>query len=541
MMQTKEASPTSKMDRRNRLLFLLADPVIWYWAAILLTTCLFLHSLFVAGPAWDEPEEFAKLKSQLLFAGTFLTGKTDLSFRSLPGDYAYYGVGSVLIPYALSHLVDILWLKQPVHSYAHSYSVFLHIQTFVCAIGAVVYVRRLVALVTENRDIGLLAGLTLLLTPFWIGYGFIDYKDIPVATGVIAATYYAVAYYKDGLSRTSACFFLSLLFIGIQKVAAIPLALPACVAVAIAVLRQPSVRRLSILASQAVICLCLLYVATPPAWPAPVRFVVASLVYSSRHLWLGCTLTAGHCVGREAVDAEGYSVLKYLGLWYGVKLPVPIWVGLLSAIFLYLRSFRQLQVGQHLLVAALCWPIAALTIRGSTLYDGIRHVLFLVPIVVALIFVVIPATVWQRLRWGLAIYFLLLAIDSLKLQPYQYVWFNEAARFFATEKNFETDYWGYSLREAVSRARDERESADWIVSPPGDGNPSHLVEVFAAKRYVSDIKSIPPGATYYVVSGTRMNRQPPKQCDRVEYVTRTELLAPTPLRLSFVAKCQQMR
>jgi hypothetical protein len=32
-------------------------------------------------------------------------------------------------------------------------------------------------------------GSASLLMPFWIGYGFLDYKDIPVATGVIAATY----------------------------------------------------------------------------------------------------------------------------------------------------------------------------------------------------------------------------------------------------------------------------------------------------------------------------------------------------------------
>jgi hypothetical protein len=495
MMRTEQVCPRSKPGVRHRLPPLLADPAVWYWAAMLLATCLFLHSLLTAGPVWDEPEEFAKLKSQLEFAANFLSGNTDLSFRFLPGDSAYYGAGTVLIPYALSYLIDIVWLRRPVHSYDHSYSVFLHILTFLCAIVAVVYVRRLVVLVTGNRDVGIFAGLTLLLTPFWIGYGFFDYKDIPVATGLIAATYYAVAYCKDGLSRTSLCFFLALFFIGIQKFAALPLALPACIAMANAALRQASARRLSVLASQATICLFLLYVATPPAWPEPAGFASASLTYSSQHKWGGCTLTAGRCIGREVANGEGYSVLGYLGLWYGVKLPVLVWIGLLSAIFLYLRYSRQQQVGQHLLVAALCWPIAAMQIRDSTLYDGVRHVLFLVPLAVATVFVVIPTMAWLRLRWWLAFYFLLLVVDSVKLQPYQYVWFNEAARFFASEKNFETDYWGYSLREAVSLARGDRGSTDWIVSPTVD-NPGHLVRIFATERFAPSVELVPPGATY---------------------------------------------
>jgi len=522
------------------LLPVLADAEVWYWAAVLLATSLFLNSLFTAGSAWDESEEFGKLQAQLAFAAKFLSGSSNLGFRSLPNDSAYYGLGSVLIPYALSYFVDMVWLRRAVHSYEHSYWVFLHILTFLCMIGAVIYTRRLVALVSGSRDVGIFSGLTLLLTPFWIGYGFIDYKDIPVAAGVIAATYYAVAFYEEGDQRASICFFVALFFIGIQKLAAIPLALPACTFVVIAALRSRSLRRLAAISSQAAICLLLLYLATPPAWPAPAEFAVASFVYSSQHTWAGCTLTAGQCIGRQAASGEGYSAIKYLVLWYGVKLPILVWIGLVGGVVLYIRSFRRLTAGHHLLAVALCWPIAALGLRNSTLYDGVRHVLFLTPLAVAVVFVFVPTFVWLRLRWALALYFLFLVADSLKLQPYQYVWFNEAARFFATEKNFETDYWGYSLREATSLASSERGSADWIVSQPGGGNPSHLVRIYAGQRFAQGAGSVPPGATYYAVSVTRMNRQPPEHCHRVEYVTRRELFAPTPLRLSFVAKCEQL-
>lgn len=537
MIRNEGSNPLGK-KLRYRLSFLLADPEIWYWVALLLTICLFVHSLFVAGPAWDEPEEFGKLQAQLAFAQKFLSESNSRSFSSLPNDSAYYGVGSVLIPYALSYLVDVVWLRYPVHSYEHSYSVFLHLTSFLCMLAAVVYTRRLVALITKNREVGFLAGLTLLLTPFWMGYGFIDYKDIPVATGAIAATYYSILYYEDGLERTSLCFFLALFFIGIQKLAAIPLVLPACALVALAVVRSPSVRRVAVIFAHATLCLGLLYLATPPGWPAPAEFAIESVLYSSQHFWGGCTLTAGRCIGRLAANGEGYLAFKYLALWFAVKLPILMWAGFVGAAVFYLRSFRQLKAANHLVVAAFWWPIAALGLRNSTLYDGIRHVLFSIPLAVTVIFISVPVGVWLRNRWALGFYFLFLAIDTLKLQPYQYVWFNEPARFFASEKNFETDYWGYSLREATAVANNERGSGDWIISQPGDANPSHLVGIYAKERFAQSAGSVPPGATYYAVSVTRMNRQPPKQCSKVDYITRTELFAPFPLRLSFIAKCE---
>jgi len=515
---------------------LLTSPAVWYRAALLLAAALFVHSLLSAGPVWDETEEFRKLGEQLSFVRNILSGATGLTFHSLPNDSAYYGLGSVFVPYVLSYLIDIVWLKQAVHTYEHSYSVFLHILTFACAIAAAAYTRRLVSVVTGDRDAGFLAGSALLLIPFWTGYGFFDYKDIPVATGVIAATYYAAAYLQDGRSRTSFCFFLALFFIGIQKLAAIPLSLPACLAVLIAALRQPSARRFAILSGQGAICLLLLYLATPPAWLQPVDFAITSLRYMSQHTWGGCTLTAGKCIGRDFENGKGYWVLKYLLLWYGVQSPLLFWVGFIVSIYLYCRSFRDFRSGQHLVVASLAWPILAIAVRDSTLYDGVRHTLFLVPLAVATVFVIIPATFWRQQSWWLACYFLFLVVDSLKLQPYQYVWFNEPARFFATEKNFETDYWGYSLREATARARGLQGPNDWIVGAQ-DISPGHLVKIFATERFTKEVGSVPSGATYFVVSATRTNKQPPEHCDEVWYVTRRELLSPNPLRLAFIAKC----
>jgi hypothetical protein len=516
---------------------LLTSPAAWYVAAIIVVACFFLDSLLSAGPVWDELEEFVKLKAQLDFATDILSGKTGMTFHSLPGDYAYYGIGSVLPPYVLSYLIDIVWLKKSVHSYENSYSLLLHVLTFLFAIAAVEFTRRLVSLVSGSREAGYLAGATLVLIPFWTGYAFFDYKDIPVATGVIAATYYAAAYLSNGRARISFCFFLSIFFIGIQKSAAIPLAVPACLAVLVAALREPSVRRFATLTLQGAICVVLLYVSTPPAWPNPISFAVESLAYMSQHGWGGCTLTAGECIGRDHANGQGYSVLKYLGLWYGTQLPILVWLGLGGSLYFYVRRFLRWRLVHHLVFAALAWPVLAIAIRNSTLYDGVRHTLFLIPLAVATLFVMIPADVLRAHRWWLLCYFGFLIVDSIELQPYQFVWFNEVGRFFASDRNFETDYWGFSLREATAQARALQGPADWIVGSPADVNPSHLVRIYAGERFSTNENAVPARAKYFFVRTTRMNMQPPRDCASVHYVTRRELLAPDALRLSFVAEC----
>src|ERR1700712_5144869 len=104
----------------------LASRTIWYRAAVVFAAACFVGSLLSAGPAWDEIDEFDKLSAPFAFArGIFLRAK-GLTFHSLPGDTAYYGMGTIFFPYVLSYLIDIVWLKKAVHQYYHSYSMLLH-------------------------------------------------------------------------------------------------------------------------------------------------------------------------------------------------------------------------------------------------------------------------------------------------------------------------------------------------------------------------------------------------------------------------------
>ena len=89
-------------QRRSSIAHTLTSPIFWYWTCMLIAAGLFVNSLLTAGPIWDEPDEFGKLTEQLAFARDVLFGSTNRTFRSIPGDRAFYGIGTLTPAYALS-------------------------------------------------------------------------------------------------------------------------------------------------------------------------------------------------------------------------------------------------------------------------------------------------------------------------------------------------------------------------------------------------------------------------------------------------------
>lgn len=126
-------------------------------------------------------------------------------------------------------------------------------------------------------------------------------------------------------------------------------------------------------------------------------------------------------------------------------------------------------------------------------------------------------------------------LDAAAIFPYQYIWFNEPARFFANEENFETDYWGYSLKEASRHARRYDDQKMPIV-----GWPPHLVaSYFPSGRRIVDKEhaSALEGGPYLMIALTRQIISPPKNCIENEAILRRELFATRPLKVAFIATC----
>jgi hypothetical protein len=162
-------------------------------------------------------------------------------------------------------------------------------------------------------------------------------------------------------------------------------------------------------------------------------------------------------------------------------------VGAIGSVILY-RTFTTRQKATILLVGwqILFLPLLAIA-RNSTLYDGMRHFLFIVPPLAAL---AVIASGWiyrvlrgKTLKIAVTVLFVMclvpIAVDMVQLHPYQYLYYNRLSGGLASANGrYETDYWGLSVREAIGWLNENAPTGSKIVVT----GPLFAAEIFADPR-----------------------------------------------------------
>lgn len=164
--------------------------------------------------------------------------------------------------------------------------------------------------------------------------------------------------------------------------------------------------------------------------------------------------------GGELLWAQSLPLPQYIFTWLGQSIPLFSLVGLV----LFVGFFRGILAKSPLtplFVAgfALLFPILYILYKGSTLYDGMRHLLFVyTPLVV--LAAISWNFLWEKFAHQKAGYYAISGILLLSLLepavfigrnlPYFYVYVNPAAGGVkGAFGNYEQDYWGISVKQAV--------------------------------------------------------------------------------------------
>ena len=150
----------------------------------------------------------------------------------------------------------------------------------------------------------------------------------------------------------------------------------------------------------------------------------------------------------------------YIPKWIAISAPLFTLSGLLFFAGFYIYKFRKIDYLPLLFVFfTAVFPVSYAVYKGSSLYDGMRHFLFIYPILATL-----AAWGWNelilinKLKWigsgVLAILVALPLIWAIQNHPHQYTYFNE---LFGGTKNaygqYETDYWMNSIKNM----------SDWLI------------------------------------------------------------------------------
>lgn len=153
----------------------------------------------------------------------------------------------------------------------------------------------------------------------------------------------------------------------------------------------------------------------------------------------------------------------YIPKWMTIGSPIFFSVGLILSLILFFILRKKINtLAFALMLFAGIFPVAYAVIKGSSLYDGMRHFLFVYPILAILsawgfnmLIQLISNKLGKYAVGGvLAILLTLPAIFMVKNHPYQYVYFNEI--FGGVDNAFakyETDYWMTSMKGL----------SDWVI------------------------------------------------------------------------------
>lgn len=218
--------------------------------------------------------------------------------------------------------------------------------------------------------------------------------------------------------------------------------------------------------------LCLVaLLALLPWWPAahggPLAQASHTLTAQTHFGWQGVVFFEGYYL--KAADLPWY----YMPKMFLMTTPEHILALLLiGAVILLLHTrgfFKHLKDDDGLrklplllTVFAGFFPLAYILIKDAIVYDGIRHLLFLLPVWACLAALALDwlAVKLSRVkefysRLSLLVPMALSAIVAVQLyglHPYQYVYYNTASGGLEAAFGInETDYWGTSYREAVER------------------------------------------------------------------------------------------
>ena len=197
---------------------------------------------------------------------------------------------------------------------------------------------------------------------------------------------------------------------------------------------------------------------------------------------------------------------SYLPMLLFVKLPLFVFVLLILGVVMVIRWGRIISAFFYsdrlawklaFLIFSVAFPLLFIIVRHSTVYDGLRHVLFILPPVA-----VLSAVAFDKIltlvgrRKVLLVGFLTLTIlyagyhlsRLIALHPYQYVYFNEILGGLPGAANrFELDYWATSFREAALWLN------GYVANPSGE-----------EKIYAVQVCGPKTNASYYFSSKLRL-------------------------------------
>ncbi|CAA6691132.1 MULTISPECIES: glycosyltransferase family 39 protein [unclassified Lentimonas] len=453
------------------------------WSVVLFSAILCVGTVTVGdyGMSWDEPFRFKGGDSQLAYYSDLVSGKgVSAQTSSYPGLFD--------LPLAIVH---------EAFPELGTRSQKGHIWSFCFGLIGLLSIWRVTARIGGERA-GFFGLLLLATVPRYYGHMFFNPKDIPLA-GMYALGVWAVVSLLSRLPKPAWRYVIAIgLAAGLALSARIAGFLVLCyfglfIALFLiakyggAAVRGQAIDVREVLSDVGVWALrgavsgggalAVLLIFWPTLHVNPFAGAGNALETVQSYGWGGRVLMDGHFW--DAQDLPIY----YIPYWLMLTVPVSLQLLFLTAIVLGVSRLVSYARGagwpsaaallsRAVPVFAVLFPLAYLLYKDPTLYDGMRHYLFILPpmacvCALALEWLIRKASQSGKrylalvLQGGVGVAVLFVVADMVALHPYQYLYFNRMSGGLpAAYTRDETDYWGLSHKEAAEWLNEYVETLD---------------------------------------------------------------------------------
>lgn len=364
-----------------------------------------------------------------------------------------------------------------------------HVTTFLLSLSNYLSVAGLVVILTRSELAWLGVFILALFPRFW-GHSFFNPKDIPFATFFTLGTFlgaFLLNYYcqketqvnKVGLNKITVYSLLYGIAIGLAtgvRVAGFFLLFFFIIAHFFIKANLKDIYLTLIRFSKFYLIIFSAWAITtiavyPASWINPIAWFDEAVFSLSKYsVWDNTALFNGQQIPGRSLP--WYYLPSYLSMTIPVLFQISFVVGLIWLTFKY-DKLTQIQKACAILVIlqVFALPLIAI-IKQSTMYDEIRHFIFIIPGIAVL---VTTALIWFYQSISnkyiklfaatfLTLYLSSIALDMATLHPYEYTYFNRAyGGLKAAHQKQETDYWGLSLKEGMEWLNQNAESNSTIL------------------------------------------------------------------------------
>ena len=356
-----------------------------------------------------------------------------------------------------------------------------HISVFLFFLCSGLILKRIIKILTGNELQAQISTIFYLVYPYLLGHSFFNIKDIPFLTVWIICTYLIIKiikiifYQKKNFTKELILLSIFTAYLLSIRIAGVLIFIQYLVFILVlmSVNNNNIFKFIKIYLKEIILFIFItlfLFIALQPSFWGNPFLIIDSIKAMSQHLQTVCTVTLGECMPAQNLPPT------YLPIWFFFKLPLIIIFGLIS--FFFVEEKIKKQKLDYTIFIALVFSVliilAILILMNVNLYDEIRQVMFLLP----LIFIISLSSLyyWSKKTFYLfiPIFILFFTLQNFKIYPYNYVWINNFSHITKVDNVFELDYWGVSTKNISEFLSKNIDNDQCIISNRNDALQSFL-------------------------------------------------------------------